>query len=239
LQTRWVIPILIAVALVTSLGGCTSMRRALGMEKNLPDEFAVVSRAPLATPPEFNLPPPQPGAAPTQEVSPQDRARETILRAGQQQQQASLAPSSGNRSAGEDALLREAGAVGVDANIRSQVDQDAKTAPDAERTFTDKLAFWRTPDTPSTAQTLNANEEAERLRQAQAANQVPTPGVTPQGTQPQQPIGAGYGTQPIGVNGYGAQPVVNNGYLAQPAQPALPAPTIERRSKPSGLFGIF
>jgi hypothetical protein len=46
------------------LGGCAqgTVQDALGMGKRAPDEFAVVKRAPLIVPPEYDLRPPDPGA---------------------------------------------------------------------------------------------------------------------------------------------------------------------------------
>ena len=55
--------------------GCSDLRRVVGMDRVAPDEFAVESRAPLTIPPEFNLRPPQPGAARPQEASSSDKAR--------------------------------------------------------------------------------------------------------------------------------------------------------------------
>jgi hypothetical protein len=64
------------------LPGCTDFRRALGMDRVGPDEFAVESRAPLTLPPEFDLRPPQPGAPRPQEVTAADKARKVIDTAG-------------------------------------------------------------------------------------------------------------------------------------------------------------
>ena len=46
--------VIIATALVGAFGltGCTSTRQALGMTKVTPDEFRVVSKAPLVVPPD-------------------------------------------------------------------------------------------------------------------------------------------------------------------------------------------
>lgn len=49
----------IALVLLTTLGGCSGMSKALGMSKRPPDEFTVVNRAPLVMPPDFNLMPPK------------------------------------------------------------------------------------------------------------------------------------------------------------------------------------
>jgi len=78
---------LFAVTLLCSAGtlllpGCTDLKRSIGLEKTSPDEFAVESRAPLTMPPDFELRPPQPGAARPQEKSPGQQARQVIEQAG-------------------------------------------------------------------------------------------------------------------------------------------------------------
>ena len=65
-----------------ALPGCSDMRVALGMDRVGPDEFAVELRAPLLIPPDFNLRPPQPGAARPNEVTAAERARRAIDSAG-------------------------------------------------------------------------------------------------------------------------------------------------------------
>ena len=65
-----------------ALPGCSDVRMALGMDRVGPDEFAVESRAPLLIPPDFNLRPPQPGAARPNEVTAAERARRVIDSAG-------------------------------------------------------------------------------------------------------------------------------------------------------------
>jgi len=77
--------LLFAVAALGSallLGGCGDLRRAVGMDRSMPDEFAVESRAPLVLPPDYNLRPPQPGAARPQEMTAAERARRVIDNAG-------------------------------------------------------------------------------------------------------------------------------------------------------------
>ena len=78
---------LVAVACFCSassllLAGCTDLKRSIGLEKTSPDEFAVESRAPLTMPPDFDLRPPQPGAARPQEKSAGLQARQVIEEAG-------------------------------------------------------------------------------------------------------------------------------------------------------------
>jgi hypothetical protein len=73
---------LLCSASALSMTGCTDVKRAIGLEQNPPDEFAVESRAPLEMPPDFDLRPPQPGASRPQEKSPDKLARQVIEQAG-------------------------------------------------------------------------------------------------------------------------------------------------------------
>ncbi len=159
------LPVLAAVGVTTALSGCTDIRRALGYEKVIPDEFAVVSRAPLAIPPDYSLRPPQPGAAPTQDVAVQDRAKEAIFRAGPPQ--ATLPPAAADRSAGEGAFLAAAGAPKADPNIRQHVADDTALTPENQQGFVDKLLFWKKSAPPDDV--IDPNKEADRIKQAQAA----------------------------------------------------------------------
>src|SRR5436305_15130666 len=97
--------VLLAVAclsLVLLLPGCSGFRQALGMDRVGPDEFAVESRAPLTIPPDYDLRPPQPGAARPQEVTAAERARKAIDSAGPgepgKQANAALRPPQGGSS---------------------------------------------------------------------------------------------------------------------------------------------
>ena len=59
------------------LAGCDSLRSAGGLDKEPPDEFAVVTKAPLIIPPDYNLRPPKLGAAPTNELEPSEARQRT------------------------------------------------------------------------------------------------------------------------------------------------------------------
>src|SRR4051794_3749643 len=75
-------PLVGACLLLLALPGCSDMRAMLGMDRTGPDEFAVESRAPLLIPPDFNLRPPQPGAARPNEITAAERARRVVDAAG-------------------------------------------------------------------------------------------------------------------------------------------------------------
>jgi hypothetical protein len=196
-----------------ALGGCTDVKRALGMERVVPDEFAVVQSAPLAMPPDFSLRPPKPGAPPTQEVSPTQQARQTIFRAADPQQTAAL-PDADKRSPGENDLLRQAGAANAPRDIRETVNRDAaQAAAPVEEGFIDKLLFWRTPDPnpAATAAVIDPQQEAQRLR----------------GGGPAAATAVTSGAAPARVPAAAAQPA------PPPAPDLLGPPTIERRRDPS------
>jgi hypothetical protein len=160
------------------LAGCDSLNRALGRTRVIPDEFQVVSNAPLAIPPDYALRPPRIGNGRDQELSPTDQARESVFRVGDQQ--AALPVPSATRSAGEADLLRETGASTVSPDIRQQIETDPKEGVPFERSLVDKLIFWEGPTTPPSTSVINPSEEASRLRLSQtvAATNAPSPIVT-------------------------------------------------------------
>ena len=47
------------------LGGCESLRQAVGLEKSIPDESKVTETPPLSVPPDFALRPPTTGTPPS------------------------------------------------------------------------------------------------------------------------------------------------------------------------------
>ena len=108
--------VLVVTALVGAAGlaGCTSTRNALGMTKVTPDEFRVVSKAPLVVPPDYALRPPAPGEPRPQELQPESAARNALL--GSREAQA--------RSDGEKLLVAKAGADKADPLIRYVVDDE-------------------------------------------------------------------------------------------------------------------
>ncbi|MDE2228027.1 MAG: DUF3035 domain-containing protein [Alphaproteobacteria bacterium] len=173
------IPLCASLALAAlAVSGCstwTDVKRGLGMEKVVPDEFDVTTSAPLAIPPDYTLRPPTPGAAPTQQLSPTAQAQATVFRAGADK--LDTLPPAKARSPGESALLQDAGAANAPRNIRQLVNSDDRSAANSN-TLTERLLFWRTPPvTPD--QVIDPTAETERLREegangATAAGQATT-----------------------------------------------------------------
>jgi hypothetical protein len=153
------------------LGGCDSFYRAIGQEKVIPDEFAVVSRAPLAIPPDYSLRPPRFGEQRPQEVTAQEQARQTVFRVGDDQA-ANLPAPADQRSPGETELLKDAGAADAPKDIRQLVDTDA--SQQMSDSLVDKLAFWRKDDKPGpTDAVINPVAEEDRLKSADGTSPTP------------------------------------------------------------------
>ncbi len=165
------------------LGGCDSFNRAIGKTRVIPDEFQVVSNAPLAIPPDYALRPPRVSNGPEQ-ANVTDQARETVFRAGDTTPGQAAAPSK-KLSVGEQDLLRQAGATNMPADIRQTVDADPTEGVPFDRGLVDKLLFWSGPTTPPSTDTLNPGQEASRIRVAQSVakpggpTQAPLPADAP------------------------------------------------------------
>lgn len=140
------------------LAGCSQgVKKTLGLQRNNPDEFAVVERAPLTVPPNFDLVAPQPGAPRPQESTPTNTARGLIL-SSQPSEPKAVAGMSG----AENALLNSAGAAKADPKIRQELRGDKNVNEDPDRPVIEKIGLRGDGDTKGKA--LNATEEAARLK---------------------------------------------------------------------------
>jgi len=172
-----------AIAAGALLAGCQATKETLGLTKRSPDEFQVVSRAPLSLPPDYNLRPPTPGAPRPQEGTPRDRAQAAVFQQPEAAISDKVPPAIGEgaegnaQSAGESALLQSAGISGVDPNIRKIV--DAETAQDQADSVTlaDQLTFWRDPAPYGTV--VDPAAEQKRLQENAALGKPVTEGDTP------------------------------------------------------------
>lgn len=155
----------VAVALI----GCQSIREAAGVTKSPPDEFAVVTKAPLVIPPDFNLKPPKPGAAPTNQSSPTDLAQVALFG----DDPATVAANLPNKySPEEKTILATTGAAEANHDIRQQIAADTKAMSTANDSFTDQLLFSSGPD-PNAGHPVDADAEYDRLATSKTAGQSP------------------------------------------------------------------
>jgi hypothetical protein len=168
-----------AIALV----GCGSIRDATGVAKDAPDEFAVVTKAPLVIPPDFNLRPPKPGAAPTNQTSPTQSAQQDLFGVTDPSLIAASLPNT--YSPGEKTLLANSGAATADHGIRAQIAADAKAMATANDSFTDTLLFRNSPD-PNAGQPVDADAEHDRLVAEKSDGQTPVEGQAASQKDPQE-----------------------------------------------------
>lgn len=159
---------------LAALSGCDSLRSGLGLDRNPPDEFRVVSRAPLEVPGSFSLPPPSPGAPRPQEPTMTGQAASVVFGSG--------LPAGGSAGgmpggSGETQLLARAGADAAQPDIRSTVNREAVAQIEENRSWIDSLIFWRDPLPPGTV--VNPGAEAQRLRENEALGRPVTEGETP------------------------------------------------------------
>lgn len=150
-----------AISLV--LGGCASLSQATGASKARPDEFRVLTKAPLEIPPEFNLLPPRPGEPRPQDLEASQAARIAMLGGD------GLAAS----TVGEQVLVASARGDLVDNSIRAQLNSETNRQIAKSNNFADRILFWRDGDTYIEDGTmLDADAEAERLRRVESANKA-------------------------------------------------------------------
>ena len=173
LLSRRVAPVRAGFLLAASalaVAGCgESFNRTIGIVRDAPDEFTVTTRAPLAMPPSFDLPPPSPGAARPQETPERLQAEEALV------PQTALGVAPAQESPGQQALIQAAGPP-APPNIRREI--NAEASEDRPRqTFTERLMFWEPPPTPGTV--VDAQKEAQRIRENSALGQSVEQGDTP------------------------------------------------------------
>ncbi len=134
-----------------AISGCSSATKALGLKQSAPNEFNILTKAPLVVPPEYNLRPPRVGESSYENNYTQKAAREALV--GD--------IDDAEPSKGEQFLLAKAKAPRANQEIRVEIDGqnsvERKTA-----VFTEKVLR------NANAQ-LDAEAEAKRLKAIEAA----------------------------------------------------------------------
>lgn len=147
---------------VMAVAACSNPSRTLGLDPEPPDEFTVVSKAPLTIPPDFNLRPPQPGAPRPQELNPTSRAEAALV--GDSAGQRTAAPSRG-----EAALLQVARADRANPNIRQVLNEETTQLANRDSGFVERLLDRVGAGSEEDADVVDPTEEERRLRQQQTS----------------------------------------------------------------------
>jgi hypothetical protein len=158
------------VVLALALAGCSdSTKKTFGLEANPPDAFDVGTQAPLSLPPELGqLPPPNPGEPRPQQIDAAQAGADVINPAN------AITPDASNTTAGEQALLDQAGPQPPD-SLRAQVNQNALVASKPAGFVSNLMGTAPVPPP-----TVDADAEQRRLQENSALGQPVTNGATPQ-----------------------------------------------------------
>lgn len=146
-----VMTLVAVIAAAAAASGCQTLARSVGTTKAAPDEFRVVTSAPLTLPPDFSLRPPRPGDPRPQEMAPDQEAHAALFGTDVAQ----------NASPGERSLVSAAGADAIDPAVRDQVDFESQNIVHRSDAFTDSILNFNHHD--ATAAPLNGETEQQRL----------------------------------------------------------------------------
>ena len=186
MRSRQLLYLVLLGATAAGMAGCDTIRDAAGQTKDSPDEFAVVTKAPLVIPPDFSLRPPAAGAGPTNQIAPTQAAQAALFTADPATVAASLPAT---MSTGERYLLVKAGVQNADPAIRQEIASDAGATRAADDSFTNNLLFGSA--TPSAGTAVDADAEARRIDAQKAGGAAtPAPNAPPATTPPPEKKGS-------------------------------------------------
>lgn len=148
------------LAAATAASGCAGLSRAVGATRTAPDEFRVMTHAPLTLPPDYNLRPPRPGEARPGENDAAAEARVALFgeNVGQEASQ------------GERTFIAAAGATAANDTIRETIDFESQSVVRRNRGFVDNLLAFNGSGAP--AAPLNAEQEQRRLADEEAVRRA-------------------------------------------------------------------
>ena len=159
--------------------GCENAKETIGLTKQAPDEFAIVTRAPLNIPPQFDLRPPKPGSSRPQETTPRSEARKILLKNTSRRGilKKKKTNNSGKFSEGEAAFLQRADALNVDPTIRKVIKKESSGLTEVNKGLLRRIIFWQPKE--NSEKVIAATKEARRLRKVTAQGEPLTKGETP------------------------------------------------------------
>jgi hypothetical protein len=159
--------------LAPALSGCGEVRDALGYDKKPPDEFAVVARAPLSVPPNFQLRPPEPGAQRPQEPPKRHGARNLIVK----NTTGVSTTAKGVETPADGRIRKLLRTEQAEPGIRELVNRETAAFVYADEFLIDKILFWKPK--PVKGVVVDAQKEKKRLQENAALGKQVTEGETP------------------------------------------------------------
>ncbi len=161
-----------AIATSLLLFGCGNTGKILGLEKQAPDEFLVVTNPPLSMPPNFNIRPPKPGQARISSNNSKQQAKLSVFG-----ETADGKKAIKNSSTGDLIILTKTGALDANFDIRKIVDKESSIMAVEEDGLVDDLLFWQ--DKKQSGTIVDANSEQQRLQENSGLGKPVTDGDTP------------------------------------------------------------
>jgi hypothetical protein len=151
--------LILVAASTLALQGCASASKALGLTSTAPNEFNILTKAPLVVPPEYNLRPPEIGASSAENNYSQASARKALL--------GDIDATEPSR--GEIVLMAKAGVGRSDQEIRLEIDGLNSVERKSEG-YTDRVLGWEGGQfLPRNGDALDPETEARRLKAVQSA----------------------------------------------------------------------
>lgn len=153
-------------ALMILPGGCggnvkDNVRGTLGLNREAPDEFTVITRAPLEIPANFTLPPPVPGMKRPQEKHTLNAAKEAVF--GEEKRRNNNI-ANGNNSSIEAILLDKTGAGNSKGDIRTLINKEADEFAEKNTPVTQKLLGISGKSVKPATSIVDAKAEYERIK---------------------------------------------------------------------------
>jgi len=178
-MSRCPVILLAILPLGMALSSCTGVKEQLGLTKSAPDEFTVVTKAPLIIPPDLTLRPPKPGASGPGDAQARERARRALVGAAEEEPSPAAPETAAqpDHSRAETVFLKKAGADEADPRIRTVIRRETLAVAEKDPSFIRRLMFWR--DDSEEEPVVDAEKEAERLREAAAKGGSPAEGEVP------------------------------------------------------------
>jgi len=165
--------IALALATLLVLPACSQVKEELGLNRNSPDEFTVIKRAPLSLPPEYSLRPLSEDGILGNSAQPTMREEAKTAVFGSKQGTTEL-PSGSNA---EDIFLNKVGTNSADANIRKKLDQDNGYVVLENQSTVDKIL--RRNAGVKQESLVDPKAEAERLKENAETGRPVTSGAVP------------------------------------------------------------
>lgn len=155
------IALVAVLAAAAAASGCSSLSRAVGATRSAPDEFRVMTHAPLSLPPDYNLRPPRPG-----EARPSERDAATEARTALFGENVGAQASQGERT-----FVAAAGATAADDNIRQTIDFESQGVVRRNESFVNRLVAFGGSAADANAP-LNPEDEARRLEEQESVRRL-------------------------------------------------------------------